>query len=97
TDRKTIPSKLAPIVAPNLTVSIDGVANDGDTGEGDNVKTDVETVVGGDGADTLTGSSGNNKLVGGIGNDSLNGAAGDDILDGGVGADVMVGGAGNDT
>ena len=28
----------------NLTVSIDGVANDGETAEGDNVKSDVENI-----------------------------------------------------
>ena len=33
-----------------IAVSLDGVANDGEAGEGDNVGTDVETVSGGSGS-----------------------------------------------
>jgi Ca2+-binding RTX toxin-like protein len=91
-----------------LTVTINNVANDGAAGEGDNVKTDVENVDGGEGADTITGSSLDNVLVGRNGNDHLNGLAGDDelygefqgfggssssnTLDGGTGDDLLSGG-----
>jgi Ca2+-binding RTX toxin-like protein len=80
-----------------VTLSIDGVANDGTAGEGDNIQTDVENVTGGSGNDTLSGSSATNKLTGGGGADSLAGAGGNDTLDGGTGSDVLGGGTGTDT
>jgi hypothetical protein len=70
-----------------LNISIDGAANDG-ASEGDNVKTDVETVVGGAGNDTITGSAAG---------DTIDGRGGADILDASTGADVIHGGAGPDT
>ncbi|MFL5909667.1 MAG: lytic murein transglycosylase [Gaiellaceae bacterium] len=77
-----------------VTASIDDVANDGAAGEGDNVKPDVENLMGGQGADALTGGSGANLLQGLAGDDTLNGGAGDDTFDGGPGADSISGGAG---
>jgi Ca2+-binding RTX toxin-like protein len=62
----------------SVTASIDGVANDGTAGEGDNVQTDVENLNGGTGADTLTGSAADNSLKGGNGADVLNGLGGVD-------------------
>jgi Ca2+-binding RTX toxin-like protein len=50
-------------------VTIDGVADDGEAGEGDNVRADVERVVGGGGADRLTGSPGPDALLGAGGDD----------------------------
>ena len=41
---------------PPVFVSIDGVANDGHGGEGDNVQPTVENLVGGKSADQLTGN-----------------------------------------
>jgi Ca2+-binding RTX toxin-like protein len=88
-----------------VTVSIDGVANDGAPGEGDDVATDVEDVFSGSGNDTLIGSAGSNYLSAGAGDDTIRGGAGDDrlvgvggddVLDGGVGADVFAGGIGRD-
>jgi hypothetical protein len=66
-----------------VTVDIDGVADDGNSVDGppgarDNVKTDVENLIGGNGTDTLTGSAGNNSLNGGNGADVLNGLGGTD-------------------
>ena len=69
-------------------VTIDGVADDGEAGEGDNVRLDVERVVGGGGGDRLTGSPGPDALLG---------ASGDDVLDGGDGGDTEDGGEGDDT
>lgn len=92
-----------------LTITLDGMANDGETGETDNVGTDIhivkggtgnDTLTGGSGADTLSGGPGADTLAGGDGNDILNGDAGDDTFDEGSatnGADVMNGGAGADT
>ncbi len=91
-----------------LVITLDGTANDGaaavsatDTqpakpAEGDNVKGDVENVVGGRGADKITGNGSANRLVGGPGNDSLTGLGGNDVLDGGPGIDSMLGGEGDD-
>ena len=63
----------------NLNISLDGVANDGASGEKDNVQT--EEVFTGSGNDTLTGSSGNDVLNGGAGNDNIEGEAGrDDVV-----------------
>lgn len=79
-----------------LKVTIDGVANDGAAGEADNVKRDVENLIGGSGKDTLTGSAAANVLSGGSGNDLLSGGPGNDTLKGGPGRDKLLGGAGND-
>ena len=61
-----------------MIADLDDVADDGVAGEGDNARTDVETLIGGNAADTLTGNSANNGLDGGPGADSLNGGAGND-------------------
>ncbi|MCB9729957.1 MAG: calcium-binding protein [Deltaproteobacteria bacterium] len=84
----------------DLTIDIDNSSDDGEAAEGDNVKTDVEKVVGGAGDDVITGSSGADILDGGAGDDTLSGAAGDDtFLEGAAdsGSDVMNGGLGTDT
>lgn len=78
-------------------VHTDGVANDGEAGEGDNVGTDVEILVGGYGNDTLWGNAALNTLIGNDGDDDLWGDGGDDVLDGGLGSDSLRGGAGLDT
>ncbi len=92
--------------AVGVTVTLDGLANDGGAGEADNVGADIEDVTGTAKADTITGSasanelnggSGNDTLSGGAGSDGLNGARGNDTLDGGPGIDALAGGPGNDT
>jgi Ca2+-binding RTX toxin-like protein len=80
-----------------LNISLDNGANDGESGEKDNVKSDIEVVLGGSAGDTLVGSSGNDELHGGPGVDTISGGAGDDKLVGDSGADVLNGEAGNDT
>lgn len=81
----------------NLSVTVDGIANDGESNESDNVKTDIEELVGGAGDDLLTGSSTGDELHGGPGNDVLSGGAGNDTLVGGSGNDLVNGEAGSDT
>jgi Ca2+-binding RTX toxin-like protein len=54
---------------------------DGESGEGDNVYTDVENIYGGTGDDDLTGNALANVLRGGAGDDKLSGLAGDDTFD----------------
>lgn len=78
-----------------VTVTLDGAANDGYAGEGDNAQ--AEDVLGGDFADVLSGDGGANALLGGEGGDQLDGAGGDDFIVGGVGQDALVSGAGADT
>ncbi len=83
-----------------LTVTMDGVAaNDGETGELDNVKSDVENILGGSGNDVITGNSLNNRITGGDGDDTLSGGAGDDVFVAGAaddGDDTISGGTGAD-
>src|SRR4051794_18850070 len=104
-DDYTIPSNS---YNPPVSITMDGVANDGRPGEADNV-INVEkieshvsgTFSGGPGDDLFTVyanlDEGNSKLIGNGGNDKL--TAGDyaDTVDGGAGSDVLVGGLGNDT
>jgi Ca2+-binding RTX toxin-like protein len=90
-----------------VTVSIDGVANDGEPGEGDNVQLDVENLWGSDDPDTLTGSAGPNSIEGGLGGDTIAGLGGRDELFGEEGNDTILArdgvgepvecGSGNDT
>jgi Ca2+-binding RTX toxin-like protein len=84
-----------------VTVTLDDFANDGnppaDAGRTDNVRSDVENLIGGAGPDTLNGSAGANSLNGRGGTDTLNGRDGDDLLNGGTGSDLLAGGTGIDT
>jgi hypothetical protein len=80
-----------------LSISQDGVANDGESGEGDNVLGDIEELRGGAGADTLSGSGGADVLSGLGGDDALSGLGGDDTLRGVDGNDTIDGGSGDDT
>jgi Ca2+-binding RTX toxin-like protein len=71
-----------------VTVTLDGIRNDGEAGENDLVETDVEDVFGGAGNDTIVGDAQSNDL---------NGVGGDDTIDGGLGPDILYGGDGIDT
>ena len=81
-----------------VNVSLDDVANDGFTGENDDVRTDVEGIMGSDSGDVLTGHAGTiaNTLIGYGGADTLDARGGDDALIGGDGADTFLAGEGND-
>lgn len=82
-----------------VTVSLDGVADDGAPGEGDNARPDVENIGGGAGDDVLVGSSASNHLVGLQGRNELYGGDGDDTLDVGystVAGSIALGDGGND-
>jgi Ca2+-binding RTX toxin-like protein len=83
-----------------LEVTIGDTPNDGEIGEGDNVRWDVEAVWGGSGNDSLQqtanraaalyGYGGSDTLVGGGLNDSLYGGEGPDQLLGNDGNDLIV-------
>lgn len=85
----------------DLSISIDGSANDGNpaagAGEKDNVKGDIEIVIGGQGKDTIVGSANADELHGGPGDDVVNGGAGNDVISGDSGNDILNGEAGDDT
>jgi Ca2+-binding RTX toxin-like protein len=82
--------------APGVAVSLNGAADDGATGEGDNVGSDVESIEGTAGNDTFNGSPGADRFSGRSGDDEIHGGDGPDDLDGGGGADRVFGDAGND-
>ncbi len=84
--------RTAPVI-----VDLDGVADDGEAGEHDDVQVDVEVVFGGAGNDTLVGNPAANALHGGFGNDLVRGLGGNDVVDGGSGADNLFGDDGTDT
>ena len=82
-----------------MDISLDGRADDGESGERDDVGADVEQVIGGANGDTLTGSPAANVLDGRAGDDTIDGRAGDDQLIGGdntPGNDSLTGGDGRD-
>lgn len=72
-----------------VSVSLDGQANDGEAGEGDNVPSDAERVVTGSGSDTVTGSAGFTEFVTGDGNDTVDPGGGVDVVDAGAGNDTV--------
>ncbi len=71
-----------------VSVTIDGIANDGRSSDGDNVTGTVESLIGGLDDDSLSANDGNGVIQGGGGNDSLHGGLGSDQLIGGPGVDV---------
>ncbi|HEX8103489.1 MAG TPA: calcium-binding protein [Solirubrobacteraceae bacterium] len=78
-----------------VTADLDGLADDGTTADADassardRIRTDVERLIGGSGADTLTGNGFANRLTGGGGADSLTGGGAADQLFGGDGNDRL--------
>jgi hypothetical protein len=94
-----------------VIVDGNGVADDGEAGEGDNVSANVEIVLGGSAGDSFTdvdavGRGGNDTFIstgaegvfcdGGAGDDVLIGGVGDDFCFGGFGKDEFNGGGGSD-
>ena len=68
-----------------VAVDLDGVADDGSSADGpsgarDRIATDVEDLIGTDGADLLTGNAFVNRLTGALGADRLRGREGNDTL-----------------
>ena len=83
-----------------ISGSMNGVADDGAAGEGDDVAADVERITGGAGDDALTGGPAADRLDGAGGADLLRGGPGDDTLEGGAidaAADRISGDDGRDT
>lgn len=81
-----------------LTVTMgDATANDGESGEGDNIGSDVEWLDAGSGNDTITGNDADNSINAGAGADTVSGGLGNDEIFGGTGVDTLNGDAGDDT
>ena len=86
----------------NITVG-NGLADDGEAGEADEVDTEDATagsgddvLVGSNRANSLDGREGDDEIHGGPGNDSVFGGGGNNILFGDGGADLVSGSDGND-
>ncbi len=87
----------------DLTIDLDNVADDGQVGEGDNVRADFERIDLGSGNDTINiataqanAIAANNEVYGVGGNDSIKTGLGEDYVEGGLGNDQITGGAGED-
>ena len=88
----------------NVSVSVDGVANDGEAGEGDNVigveklrvTADHATVIGSAAPDDFFVEANTSTIRGLGGNDRLVAYDGHDTVEGGAGNDYLEGGFGND-
>ena len=91
-----------------VTVSVNGAADDGRPGEGDDVRDldalklyESATVVGGDAGESVAiyapTDTPDSSIQGRGGNDDLRAGSGRETLDGGAGADRIEGGFGNDT
>lgn len=76
-----------------VSITFDGIANDGAAGENDTL-INITQVVGGQNNDTMTGDNGTTLFFGGPGNDTLDGGGGTDAMDGGAGNDTLLGGPG---
>jgi Ca2+-binding RTX toxin-like protein len=79
-----------------VNVSLDNVRNDGEPGEADDVRSNVENITAGGGDDFLTGSGAANDLQGFGGVDTMFGLGGNDTLQLGSRSDFAFAGAGND-
>ena len=82
--------------ASPLDIDLDGDDDDGTAGEGDNVRADIETILGGSAGDDIVGASGDNFIYGNGGPDDLAGLAGVDYIFGGTSGDKLSGGSGQD-
>jgi hypothetical protein len=72
-----------------VSITLDGVANDGEGGEGDNTGADAEEAFGGSGSDRIVGNNLGNRLIGGPGDDSITGGAGEERIEGSEGNDTI--------
>jgi Ca2+-binding RTX toxin-like protein len=70
-----------------VEVSLDLEAGDGRPGDDDQVRRDVETVLGSQFADALAGSPYTTRLAGNDGDDQITGGSGQELLSGGDGQD----------
>jgi Ca2+-binding RTX toxin-like protein len=79
-----------------VVVTLPGIADDGEAGEGDDVSSSVEDVRGAQGPNTIAGSAQGNRIWGGPSIDVIQGGDGDDFIYGDAGDDDLQGGNGDD-
>jgi hypothetical protein len=79
-----------------VLVTLDDQPGDGEDGENDDVRSDVEHVVASGSGDDVKGSPAANRIDAGAGDDTVDGGDGDDAIAGGDGVDRLAGGAGRD-
>jgi Ca2+-binding RTX toxin-like protein len=79
-----------------VNITLNGVADDGHAGEGDNVGADIEVLGGSRGSDTLIGDDGPQEINGYEGDDDIEGRGGNDVLSGDDLEDTIDGGPGDD-
>jgi Ca2+-binding RTX toxin-like protein len=79
-----------------MAISLDDAANDGSSGEGDNIHSDLERVYGTSANDVFIGTSNADDFSGNSGNDEIHGGGGGDLLTGDSGDDTLFGDAGDD-
>jgi Ca2+-binding RTX toxin-like protein len=92
-DTITYEARTAPLI-----IGLGTLPDDGEAGEGDNARSDVEVVLGGSGSDNMsTGGTRPVNFYGFGGNDTLRGGNAGDYLVGGAGNDSLLGNAGDDT
>jgi len=72
-----------------VTITLNGVADDGEATEGDNAGADIESAFGGSGSDRIVGGPNGNTLRGGAGNDSITGGVGEQRIEGDEGDDLI--------
>ncbi len=80
-----------------VSVRLNGLADDGSAGEGDNVLGSLGSIQGGSGDDRLESGSDSASLAGGAGNDTLVGSPEGESLLGQDGDDNIAAGGGNDS
>lgn len=80
---------LGPSQLPNLSVTLDDVANDGAPGQGANVHSDIEDLETGDGNDTVVGSGAPEQIFTFGGNDTVTPGGGSDQVSTGAGDDTV--------
>lgn len=76
--------------AEGVSVTLDGVANDGQAGENDNIGATFQNITGGPGPDFLAGNDSVNTISGMAGDDTIMGRKGTDVLSGGDGGGDVI-------
>ncbi len=80
----------------DLFITQDGEPDDGEAGEGDRVRLNIEVIIGGSGNDTIRAGELDETIYGGLGNDIIDGWEGNDIVYGQEGDDQLFGGEQDD-
>lgn len=72
-----------------VTITMNGQADDGEAGEGDNAGADIESATGGSGSDRIVAGPAATYLYGGAGNDAITAGPGQQHVEGNEGDDTI--------